>query len=113
MCLNGTAFEHFSYLLDFEVPNTAQWRWGIIKAVLAKLMPLGYLLKKTWNLARHNISEPLDGSVELSEAEKQEPNSLDYGLLTRTIHCPMFWQYGKMVGRMHSIPDSLASWGEG
>ena len=53
---------------------------GIIKAVLAKLMPLEYLLKKTWNPACDNISEPLDGSVELSEAEKQEPNNLDYGL---------------------------------
>ena len=95
------------------MPNTAQWRWGIIKAVFAKLMPLEYLLKKTWNPARYNISEPLDGSVELSEAEKQEPNNLDYGLLTRTIHCPMFWKYGNMVERMHSIPDSLASWGEG
>ena len=76
-------------------------------------MPFEYLLVKTWNPARYSISEPLDGSVELSEAEKQEPNNLDYGLLTRTIHCPMFWKYGNMVERMHSIPNSLASWGEG
>ena len=76
-------------------------------------MPLKYLLKKTWNPVHYSISVPLDGSVELSEAEKQEPNNLDYGLLTRTIHCPMFWKYGNMVERMHSIPNYLASWGEG
>ena len=89
LLVTGAAASHMRRVLDVGCPKHAEWRWGTIGSVVARMLQVEAVLVSVWDPQK--FSQDISGSAKpLAEGDLQ---ALDLDALTRAIRGAKFWAY--------------------
>ena len=118
-CVNGTPYEHhgarlfnakkFSSRIVHKDMKT--WRWGTIRQALADMLPVRSLLVVVWNAKKYSQGIEVH-DVDANDGEHNSHRNLalgaDVATLTSAITSPLFWEYSKMLLKLHTLAEVRA-----
>jgi hypothetical protein len=120
-CVRSSAFAAQEHEFRTKFPKTlALWRWLQVVDVLADLIPLEFLLRSAWKLAKFKGAEGIDDgqpgggvpaeSVKPRDAPDEYLDRGKLGKLDATINSDFWWSYARMSLLMYVIVREASSW---
>ena len=128
-CIRGTAWEGTASARVLEkggIATTVEWRWNSLIDILQDLLPLEGLLRSTFVAERMHcvntedqdaslvVAEPDtlggDDASEAHQGRRQRVGRLDITFVSSSIHDALFWNYARVLGKLHQALLDFSGW---